>query len=70
MLPTVIVFVLGAGTSGSADSGGWAPVVTFLPDGPASADVDIAIRLEGGRPLVVRVRAMTGTVSVVREGQP
>jgi prepilin-type N-terminal cleavage/methylation domain-containing protein len=69
-LPTGIVFVLGGGASGSGDAGSWAPVVTFLPEGPASADVDITIRLEGGRPLVVRVRAMTGTVSVVREGQP
>ena len=77
-LPRGIVFVMGdvgagsaGGPSGSGgDSGGWVPVVTFLATGEATADTQVVLQVPGTRPLVVRVRSMTGTVTVTRGGQP
>ena len=73
-LPRGIPFVLGdtggAAPSGGGDSGSWASVVTFLPDGTASADTDIVLRTRANRPLVVHVRSFTGTVNVQAGGQP
>jgi prepilin-type N-terminal cleavage/methylation domain-containing protein len=55
------------GDSGSTDQGGWAPVVTFLADGSATQDVQIAVQAPGVRPLVLRLRAMTGIVTVQQQ---
>jgi prepilin-type N-terminal cleavage/methylation domain-containing protein len=66
-LPKGIRFTLngaGGGDAGGTDSGAWAQVVTFLPDGSATEDVQIAVQAPGARPLVLRLRAMTGVVTV------
>ena len=74
-LPRGIPFVLGdpgaappgaaaPASSGGGDSGSWATVVTFSPEGIASADAEIVLRAAGTRPLVVRVRSLTGIVNV------
>ncbi len=73
-LPRGIPFVLGdsqvtAGRDTNAPSGGvdpssWVPVVTFLPDGTASDDKQITLQLSGNRPVVLRLRALTGGVTV------
>jgi hypothetical protein len=48
--------------------------VVFLPDGTAQADREIVLSIRGARPLVVRVRALTGVVTVQQyqgeKGQP
>jgi Tfp pilus assembly protein FimT len=67
-LPRGIPFVLGDAGAAS-DAGSWTPVVTFLPTGEATSDAEITLRAGSIRPLVVRVRAFTGTVNVVAGGQ-
>jgi prepilin-type N-terminal cleavage/methylation domain-containing protein len=54
----------GSNSPGSTEPGAWAQVVTFLPDGTATDDVQIAVQAAGTRPLVLRLRAMTGVVTV------
>jgi type II secretory pathway pseudopilin PulG len=49
---------------GSIDSSVWNPVATFLPDGNAREDVEIAFHGRGGRPLILRLRGLTGVVTV------
>lgn len=62
-LPNGIHFQLGDGLP--ADGGGWTTVVVFNPDGGANADVEIELQEDDdSTPLVVKVRAMTGAVSV------
>jgi prepilin-type N-terminal cleavage/methylation domain-containing protein len=75
-LPKGIRFTLngmGGGDSsappGGSDAGGWAQVVTFLPDGSATEDMQIAVQAPGTRPLVLRLRAMTGVVTVQQQGE-
>jgi Tfp pilus assembly protein FimT len=48
------------------ESGGWATVVVFNPDGGCSGDVEVVLKeaADAGTPIVVKVRAMTGAVSV------
>jgi len=46
------------------DPGQWSPLATFLPDGTARDDVAIVLEAEGARPVVVKLRALTGGVSV------
>jgi len=65
-LPENIVFDFGgAGSSDPNAAGGdWVPVLAFLPDGRASDDTDVTLRLKNSRPVRVRIRALTGTVKV------
>jgi hypothetical protein len=76
-LPKGIRFTLnGAGDSGlspggdsplppgGVEPGMWTRVVTFLPDGTATDDVQISIQAAGSRPLVLRLRGLTGAVTV------
>ena len=49
---------------GSVDSGSWTTLVTFLPDGTTNQDVEIVFTGGGARPLDVKLRALTGAVSV------
>jgi prepilin-type N-terminal cleavage/methylation domain-containing protein len=49
---------------GSVDSGSWTTLVTFLPDGTTKEDVEIIFTGSGARPLDVKLRALTGAVSV------
>lgn len=64
-LPNGIVFELG----GEAPTGGdWAEVVVFNPDGGCERDVEIALREnDDSSRLLVRVRAMTGAVSIRKQ---
>jgi prepilin-type N-terminal cleavage/methylation domain-containing protein len=61
-LPNGIVF------EASADlpsDGAWTTVAVFNPDGSCQADTEITLREDdGSTPVVVRVRAMTGAISV------
>jgi hypothetical protein len=50
--------------AGMVDPGSWSDVVTFLPDGTAKEDVEIVFTARGARPMVLKLRAMTGAVSV------
>jgi prepilin-type N-terminal cleavage/methylation domain-containing protein len=61
----------------SVDSGQWTRqsiVATFLPDGTALSDCKVTFHLAGSRPQVVRMRALTGSVSAgyldTGSGQP
>lgn len=83
-LPEDVRFVLGP-DDGGAPAGGlgqgvaqevspdaWQRVVDFLPDGTASEDVEVVLRLEGTRAMKLRLRALTGSITVTRlsvEGQ-
>jgi prepilin-type N-terminal cleavage/methylation domain-containing protein len=46
------------------DPAQWSPLAVFLPDGTAKDDVAVVLETSGARPLVVRLRALTGGVSV------
>jgi prepilin-type N-terminal cleavage/methylation domain-containing protein len=50
--------------SGSGDSSKWTKVVTFLPDGRASDNVQIVFQTRGARPLQMKLRGLTGVVTV------
>jgi Tfp pilus assembly protein FimT len=65
-LPNGIVFQVGTDLP---ESGGWATVVVFHPDGGCSADVEVTLKEadDDGTPIVVKVRAMTGAVSVRKQ---
>ncbi len=50
--------------SAGDNSGPWQSIVKFLPDGTASADVEIVFQAEGSaRPLQLKLRGLTGSVS-------
>src|SRR5262245_23236282 len=60
-LPEGIRFAAGSGLS--ADSSGWATVVTFLPDATCAEDAEISFECEGLQPSGLRIRGLTGSVS-------
>jgi prepilin-type N-terminal cleavage/methylation domain-containing protein len=53
-----------ANAGDNSDGGPWTSVLKFLPDGTASADKTITLQAEGYRPVQLRVRALTGAVTV------
>ncbi|MBL8794216.1 MAG: hypothetical protein JNM56_09940 [Planctomycetia bacterium] len=61
---------------GSVELSRYLPIVTFFPDGTSREDVSIVFSLKGARPLLLRLRGITGAVTVrpldelVPEGQP
>jgi prepilin-type N-terminal cleavage/methylation domain-containing protein len=57
-LPGGVTFGVAPGGSGGL------PNVIFMPDGTASEDVAITLRVPGAMPAVVRLRALTGAVTV------
>ena len=65
-LPNGIVFQVNGELPESA---GWTTVVVFNPHGRCSADVEITLKEadDDGTPIVVKVRAMTGAVSVRKQ---
>jgi prepilin-type N-terminal cleavage/methylation domain-containing protein len=63
-LPKDIVFAMDDASAGGGEAGGWVPVVTFLPSGEASDDRQFTLRLPGAKPIVVRLRALTGMVTI------
>jgi len=58
----------------SVDPSQWSKQVTFLADGTAVDTKSITLHMEGSRPLMVKVRALTGGVTVgppeSENGQP
>lgn len=62
VVPSNIRFQLGG--AGVASDGGWVALLTFNPDGSCSEDKVIRLDLEGTRPIEIRVRALTGTVTI------
>jgi prepilin-type N-terminal cleavage/methylation domain-containing protein len=73
-LPKGVTFADGGINGGNADpsagdSGPWQTIVRFLPDGTASQDVEIVFQAEsGGRPLSLRLRGLTGSVTTPQAG--
>lgn len=64
-LPNGIGFSDESNTAGdSSDGGGWNTVLRFLPDGTASADTVITLHADGYRSVQLKVRALTGAVTV------
>jgi Tfp pilus assembly protein FimT len=60
--------VQGDETQMVADQSGWVRLATFLPDGTCREDsVLIEVREDGGRPMTLRLRGLTGSVSVSTE---
>ncbi len=49
---------------GSVSSGQWSTLAVFLPDGASRDDVAIAFQARGARPLVLRLRGLTGVVTL------
>ncbi|TMQ33678.1 MAG: hypothetical protein E6K70_11795 [Planctomycetota bacterium] len=53
-----------ADNPGAADSGAWMPVVAFLPDGTARDDATVTLVARGCRPVILRIRGLTGVITV------
>jgi hypothetical protein len=49
--------------AGTVDPSTWSTIVTFLPDGTTKEDVEIVFT-GGGRPLDIKLRGLTGAVTV------
>lgn len=63
-LPTSIVFNVADGI-GETSGDGWTTVAVFLPNGTCEEDREVTLQGDGDtRAIVVKVRAMTGAVSV------
>jgi len=63
-LPNGIGFADDSNSGESSDGSGWTTVLRFLPDGTASADRVITLRAEGYRSVQLKLRALTGAVTV------
>ena len=50
--------------AGGGDGGAWHPVALFLPDGTAQEDREIVFAATGARPVALKLRALTGAVTV------
>lgn len=53
-----------AAPAGGVDPGAWTTVVTFLPDGTCRADAEMFFHCRGARSLSVRLRGLTGVVTI------
>jgi prepilin-type N-terminal cleavage/methylation domain-containing protein len=51
---------------GTIDPGSWTTLVTFLPDGTTSQNVEIIFHGRGARPVALRLRSLTGAVTLQR----
>jgi prepilin-type N-terminal cleavage/methylation domain-containing protein len=49
---------------GSVDSGSWHNLATFLPDGTAMQDVEIAFQRSGSRPVILKLKGVTGIITL------
>lgn len=77
-LPRGVTFSGGTGGAAGGDSPDtvldsvsptqYQPIAVFLPDGTARDDVEIRFNVRGAAPAVIRLRSMTGVVSVQRGG--
>ncbi|HEX4590187.1 MAG TPA: GspH/FimT family protein, partial [Gemmataceae bacterium] len=63
-LPQGLKFADESTSNDNTDSGPWQTAIKFLPDGTASADKTIMIQADGYRPVQLRIRALTGAVTV------
>jgi prepilin-type N-terminal cleavage/methylation domain-containing protein len=63
-LPGGVIFGSTQNGSGGQGAPGGGPNVVFLPDGTASEDVAITLRVPGAMPALVKLRALTGVVTV------
>jgi len=52
-------------TTGTVDPGTWSSTAVFLPDGTARDDVEITFYARNGRPVVLRLRALTGAAKLI-----
>ncbi|MFL5241168.1 MAG: Tfp pilus assembly protein FimT/FimU [Gemmataceae bacterium] len=48
----------------SEDWESWSKTATFLPDGTATEDTDITLEVSGTKPVTLKIRAMTGSVTM------
>jgi len=62
-LPEGVKFAEGLG--GETGDGEWQTVVRFLPNGTASMDVEVTFQAGATKPLHLKLRGLTGAVSVV-----
>ncbi len=60
-----VTFAL-AQDGGQPSAGGMSTVAVFLPDGTARDDAEVSIQVKGARPKSVKLRALTGAVTVQR----
>jgi prepilin-type N-terminal cleavage/methylation domain-containing protein len=49
---------------GSVELNKYLPILTFFPDGTSREDVSIVFSLKGARPILLRLRGITGAVTV------
>jgi prepilin-type N-terminal cleavage/methylation domain-containing protein len=64
-MPSNIKFNLdAAAASGQTMSNGYTGILTFMPDGSCSDDKTIRLDLQGASPIEIRVRGLTGSVTV------
>lgn len=49
---------------GSVEMSKYLPIVTFFPDGTSREDVSIVFSLKGARPILLKLRGITGAVTV------
>jgi prepilin-type N-terminal cleavage/methylation domain-containing protein len=69
-LPKGVRFTVNASDSGvdqpqdQGGSGDWSGAVSFLSDGTASLNLEVLFEVEGARPMMLQLRALTGTVAV------
>src|SRR5262249_11135422 len=69
-LPNHVTFTTKAPGGDNAGSGdGGADAIIFLPDGTADADRTITFSSPGSRSLVLRLRALTGAVTVSQDDE-
>jgi len=65
VLPSNIKFNLDAGAASGPSAGdGYVGILTFYPDGSCSDDKSIRLDLDGASPIEIRVRGLTGSVTV------
>jgi prepilin-type N-terminal cleavage/methylation domain-containing protein len=55
---------VGPATSVGQTDGTWTTVAIFLPDGSAQDDVKISLKSAGSKPTTLRLRALTGVVTI------
>jgi hypothetical protein len=70
-LPPTILFTKDASGVGAAAAGAgdYETVAVYLPNGTARADVQILFGKEGGRPIGLNLRALTGAVTMIDQPQ-
>jgi len=69
-LPEKVCFSQPQGVGNSGGSGDWSTIATFLADGSALEDVQVGITSDGSRPLVINVKAATGSVTAPAAAVP